>query len=277
MNPQNKKPLKTGRYDDISLNDYHNKFGGISKSNLDKINQSVAHYLQSLEDEEAKSKALVFGSAIHCKILTPDLFEKEFAVLPDTIDRRTKKGKEDYAEFLNNSVGKHIIKMDDYIKISVMEKVLRDHPIAPTILSQGDAEHTFSWVDKKTCLNCKCRPDYLRVVGDMAIDYKTTEDAGYFSFQRSIVNYRYHTQAAFFLDGISQVIGKRIEKFVIIAQEKTAPYLIAIYMLDKAAINTGRIAYQNDLQKYKDYLDSNSKWAGYPSGVQDMMLPVWAE
>ena len=60
--------------DGLSNADYH-AHPAISKSGLDKIAKSPAHYKAAREAEHEGSDALVFGSAFHDYILLPDTFQ----------------------------------------------------------------------------------------------------------------------------------------------------------------------------------------------------------
>jgi hypothetical protein len=265
--------FKIGRFDDISLENYH-KMEGYSKSALDKVHKSMAHYFENLESPKEQTEAMLIGSAFHCKVLTPDIFDEQYAVAPDFGDLRTKSNKEAFEEFKNDNIGKHIIKSDKGKALIEMSQSVLSHPVASQLLTDGDAEHSFFWIDKKTQLKCKCRPDYLRR-DKIVIDLKSTDDASYFSFQRSIVNYRYHVQAAFFCDGITDVTKVIHNTFILIAVENKPPYAVAVYNVDPDAINTGRIGYQIDLDKIVEYYKSEIKWAGYPCMIQEMLLPNW--
>lgn len=55
-----------------------------------------------------QTTALLVGSAVHKMVLEPETFDSEFVIAPD-INRRTKNGKEEYADFLKSAAGKSII------------------------------------------------------------------------------------------------------------------------------------------------------------------------
>lgn len=264
--------IQPGRYDNISLEQYHRECPGWSKSALDKVNRSMAHYLCA---EDKQTPALAFGAAFHCAVLTPDLYEAQYCVAP-ICDRRKKEGKEDYAEFQQKSLGKTVLESSDCAAISKMKENVFSHPVAGALFNSGDAEHSFFWIDKKTGLLCKCRPDYLRNDG-IVVDIKTTSNASYFEFQRDIAKYRYYVQGAFFLDGISAVLDKKHSEFLLVAVETTEPYAVAVYRLDDDALNVGRTAYHIDLDKVLAWekQPEESRWSGYPDQVQDMYLPAW--
>lgn len=133
----------------------------VSKSDLDLIHRSPLHYQYRKEHPVEQTPALLTGSAVHKMVLEPDAFFDEFAVLPQ-FDRRTKSGKEEYAEFVEASVGKTIISDEVYqLSVDIAESVSH-HKTARSLLSGGKAETSYFWNDIRTGMECKCRPDYLR-------------------------------------------------------------------------------------------------------------------
>ena len=260
-----------GRYDDISLEQYHNDCPGWSKSSLDLVHRSMAHYLAN---EKKKTEALIFGSAFHSSILTPDLYKKEFCIMPEC-DRRTTVGKQIYAQFQIENIGKEIITNEQSDSIKKMTESIFSHPIAKNLFNSGDAEHSFFWNDKETGLKCKCRPDYLRT-DEICIELKSTKDASYDSFTKDVANYRYYVQGAYFKDGINNS-GSGCKEFIICAVESAPPYNVALYRLDDEALIVGRAMYRADLQRVKKFfeVDENERWAGYVPVINDLYLPPW--
>jgi hypothetical protein len=265
----------TGRYDDISIDEYHSSILGWSKSSLDLVNKSMAHYLARAERE--RTPAMAFGSAVHCAVLEPHRFNADYVVAPD-LDRRTKAGKSEYEDFVASSAGKTIISTDDMHDVIMIQDAIRSHPVAAPLLTNGNAEVTFLWEDDTTGLKCKCRPDYLRRDG-VVVDIKTCESAASGDFQRTSFSYRYHVQGAFYLDGINAVLGTDYSDFVIIAIEKRQPYNVALYRLHDDLIAYGRGEYLRNLMAAAAYEDApeSERWAGYDVSISDLLLPRWAK
>lgn len=257
--------MNIGRHK-ISYEGYHADTEWYSKSGLDLVNRSMAHWFA--RDSRKTTAALDFGAAFHCAVLTPDIFKTEYIVAPD-IDRRTKAGKEAWSEL--QECGKKILSAPDNETVVAIQSAVFSHPTARQLLTQGDAEESFFWVDKTTGVQSKCRPDYLRR-DNIVIDIKTTEDASYPAFRRSVYKYRYHVQGAFYMDGVSAVTGAKHDDFVLLAVEKTPPYGVAIYRLFDDLINEGRVAYEQNLRDIAAYqLVGDGAWAGYPAEIQDML------
>lgn len=269
--------MQSGKYDNISLSEYH-KLHGWSKSALDKINQSPAHYVEWIANQQEPTPAMAFGSALHCAVLTPELYKQQYAIEP-ILDKRTKAGKDAYTVWMVESSGKIPIGSIAARQVERVSNAVFSHPLASQFLTQGEAEQSFFWTDAKTGLDCKARPDYYRNDG-IVVDLKTCADATFKEFQRSVYNFRYHVQGAFYMDGIFHATGKQCSDFVLIAVEKEAPFGVMVYRLDDMAIDTGRIAYEHNLADVKEWQEKPELYKTVYTLSQnpvEMPLPAWAE
>jgi hypothetical protein len=264
----------TGIYPDMSSEEYH-KGIGLSFTGLKILSQkSPAHYRAHVESPKEPTPAMLLGQAVHCAVLEPVLFAATYAVAPK-VDKRTKLGKETFAVFESENRGKIILDAEDAEQVKAIQEAVRSHPQASQILKGGVAENSAFWTDPTTGALCKVRPDYLRVNDGLIVDLKTTEDASPRGFERSIMQYMYHVQTAFYCEGLTQVTGKPFTEFVHIVVEKQAPYAVALYVLDDASIEKAREQMQDGLRKYAECLKTN-QWPGYDSEIQPMSLPSWA-
>ncbi len=111
--------------------------------------------------------------------------------------------------------------------------------------------------------------------GHIIVDIKSTEDAGAAAFQKTIADYGYHTKAAFYLDGVSAVLGANFDDFTIIAVEKTPPFEVHVIRINAPSINEGRALYLNGLKKLKQCQDSG-KWPAYPQEITPLDIAPWS-
>lgn len=261
---------------EISNSQYHGDTTRISKSGLDLIARSPAHYyaryLDPNRDAQKETKALLQGRAIHTAVLEPYLFAEEYAVMPD-INRATNKGKEDFARFMEANAGKTIIDIETYELSQVLREKVFAHPAAAELLKSGMVEKSFVWNDEETGAPCKCRPDFLNS-DKIVVDLKTTEDASPAAFGRSSLKYRYHVQAPFYVDGLD-ANNITPEAFVFIAVEKTPPYAVAVYYVDDATMNIGRLIYRKELSIYQE-CRMRGHWPAYGDEVSALQLPGYA-
>lgn len=265
----------------MSNDDYHNDTSRIGKSGLDEIAKSPAHYYaQYLDPNRVKkdpTEAQLLGTATHYAILEPDLFEKQYLILPDGIDRRTKEGKGlyNYHAELAAANGQTLIKPADFDHCCRMRDAVHAHPAAAVLLESGQSEQALLFEHFQTGADCKMRPDFLSETTKFIVDIKTTTDASPYEFGKSVVNYGYHRQAAFYWDGYGYAMGECPQGFAFIAVEKEPPYAVAVYYADDEVLNLGRASYLKDLQTYVECLKSNV-WPAYSDTIQKLQLPAWA-
>jgi len=145
--------MKSGIYYDISNEDYHNG-DGVSKSNLDDIAKcpGIYQWKKKAPECEEKKAALNMGTALHCLLLEPQCFDERFLVIPK-FDLRTKKGKDDREQFINEhySPDRIIITEDEEQKLRLMRDSAFAHPNAKKLLEMdGHYESSIYWIDDET-------------------------------------------------------------------------------------------------------------------------------
>lgn len=264
---------------------YHGDKSRIGKSGLDLIHRSPAHYYAKYLDPnrewEIPTPALAFGSALHTLVFEPTEFAKRFVVAPE-INRRTNAGKEEYAAFMEANKGKTVIDSDVIEHCMKMKEAVYNHPAAAILLENGVAEKRVNWEwfgqdedGNDIHVPCKIKPDW-HSRNDFLVDLKTTEDASPAGFGKSVWNYRYHVQGAFYCDGLAQSrSGDYPRGFIFIAVEKSAPYAVGVYYLTTEQMDIGRREYSRDLQVYHKCLRTGD-WPAYGTGVSAVQLPGWA-
>ena len=241
----------------------------ISKSGLDLINRSPAHYRWAQDNPQDPTPAMRLGTLTHLAVLEPDRFNSECIVMP-TLDRRTKAGKEAWEEFQANHPDQELMTSDEHTRITAIRDAVMAHPIARKLLDQIDqVEASTFWTDPATGVECRCRPDAILGNG-MMIDLKTTDDAGP-GFHRSVAKFRYHVQAAYYGDGMG---GMEERPMVFIAVESSAPHLVACHMISPDSLLAGREAYKRNLETYLECTKSG-EWPGYPTTINQIELPHW--
>lgn len=254
--------------------EYHADTRRISKSGLDLIAKSPLHYwdkyINPNREPYKETEAMQIGSATHTALLEPEKFLRDYVAGPD-LDRRTSDGKRQWAEFCEQIGARTILKQETYNLIINMRDAALRYPTVQKLLSRGIAEKTLLFDEPNTGAACKCRPDYITHDG-WILDYKTTTDAGSYGFGKSCLNYRYHVQSAFYVDGYFYNTGQMPKGFIFIAQEKEPPYAVAVYYVPNEIIHAGRDTYMRDLMVYQECLAANN-WPGYPTDVQPLNIP----
>jgi ATP-dependent exoDNAse (exonuclease V) beta subunit len=265
MNPQNEI------IESMPEHDYHSH-PAISKHGLDLVHKAPALYRYGKDNPSESTPAMQFGTLAHLCMLEPDRYESETYVMPKT-DRRTKEGKALYEEATLAAAGKLIVSPDDHRKLLAMRSALEsDQTCMRYLATKARIEPSLFWLDPMLDVGCRARIDC--VTPDYLIDYKTTDDASFASFSKTILHFRYHVQAAFYLHGWEQCTGQDHMKFVFIAQEKTPPYLTATYVLTPAMLALGKDAWMSDLALYRHCLRTDD-WPGYNQDTQAVDVPKW--
>lgn len=264
------KQPETGIFDGIPQKAYR-RVDALYFSGLKHLDKSPAHFQEAILNPPEQTAAMRFGSAVHSAVLESGIAAGE--VLSVDVSTRTTKA---YKEFEAANPGKIILLQDEMDRVKAIVSALQSHPTVRALLQKGKAEQSVFWNDPETGVLCKCRPDYLRDDG-IVIDLKTSSVGGASErgFQRAIMDYGYHWQSAWYLDGISQIMGKQLNQFVHIVVETEAPHAIGVFVLDDASLERARVDIRRLVGVYTDCLHSG-EWPGYSQEIQNISLPSWA-
>ncbi|WP_214103169.1 PD-(D/E)XK nuclease-like domain-containing protein [Acrocarpospora catenulata] len=162
-----------------------------------------------------------------------------------------------------------------------MASALRRHEHAGALLSpgHGDPEQTLIWRDATTGVWRRARLDLLprTTPGRMIlVDYKTTKNANPQVLDRTIHEYGYHQQHAWYVDGVLALGLASEVVMVFVFQEKTPPYLITVAEIAASAVRIGRDRNRRALDLYRRCVETG-EWPGYSSDIAYVSLPYWAE
>lgn len=270
-----------GIYKDLNIEDYHGDVDSISRSSVMELKKSPWHYwnayLNPNKPKKEPSDAMNFGSAFHTLVLEPDLFDKQFIVAPERLLLK-EVGRDRYQQYKSELEeaeaalsGKILLTTKQHDTLNRMRESVLKHEQASLILKDAEVEQSLFWLDEHTGIKCKIRPDIWQA--SIIADLKTTDDASESSFQRAMVDYGYHVQAAMIREGVREVIGYDIKNIVFIAVEKKFPYSTVTYIIDDIALEYGLVEFKNQLLKLKSCRESNI-WESYENKV--ISLPNWA-
>jgi len=246
----------------------------MSASMLKKLDESPrvfeAHYIAKTI-ESKQSDAMRLGSAVHAAILEPDVFHASYVVCPaECSDRRTTKHK-DWAKTVE---GREILTFDEWDRIKACCVAANRNEIASLILGAATIrEKSFSYTDFLTSVNCRVRFDAL--AGDLIVDIKTVNDGSEAAFVKSITDYRYHLQAAHYLEGFKTLDPSLDWQFVFITVETVAPFRCRVFKLDDEALMIAAERRTQLLESYKLRLASGDWSEAGESEVVTLSLPGW--
>lgn len=256
-----------GVYDAYTNAEYH-AADGISKSDLDLIHKSPAHYRAARHED---TPALRFGTAFHCAVLENDRFNATYTVIEG--DRRTNVVKAAIKEA--KDAGKTVLDADDFDALMGMSQAVFKNPICAALLRGSLKEHSvFAELDD---VRVKCRPDGWNIEKGVLFDLKSTEDASPEGFARTVAKYRYHVQDAFYRHVVAGATNCDADdlSFIFVAVEKKPPFAVALYQLDELAALQGWVDAREDLRRYKAAKETG-KWGGYSPRIETLSLPRWA-
>ena len=268
-----------GVFIDIPAEEYHADKNIVGHSALVRMLRSPAHYRHYVTTPHEPTPALKFGTALHTAVLEPDVFEETYVVQPK-FDRRTKDGKALAEQWELANAEKVAIEEDKKVCLQGMQSAIARHLGAAKLLRNGWTEKSLFWVDPDTGIMCGIRPDLLAVdnLGRIiaTVDLKSTLDAGKDKFAKSMANYGYDVQAAFYTDGIAQAIGYEVP-FYFLAAESEAPHGVGLYKTGPKTLEAGRAKVRMGLQLMQ-WCRENDTWPSYqPFGEEEEIeIPHWA-
>lgn len=258
---------------DVPNEVYHADRSCVSSSGLKEILRSPAHFQAYRNIERKETPALFLGTAIHARLLEPELFAEDYVVAPGS-DRRTKE----YKEFEIANANKKILTAEQAAVVEGIALNASRHQSASALLRSGLVEHTIIWQDEETGIWMKIRPDCLSVDFETGIclDVKSTEDAAPEAFARSCVTYDYDVQAALYLEGLRAVF-KRDFDFCFFPVEKSEPFGVALYGASDDMLRRGTRRVRQALRLLKQCFDRD-EWPSYqPDGGYEVLeWPRWA-
>lgn len=251
----------------------YQKFPGINRSALAKIHECPAICHWAIKNPNYKeTPSLKFGRLVHQAIFEQEEFEANVRFLPE-IHGRTKDGKRRATaaekEFEEELRAKYptaeFVSYEDWQEIRGIARAVRGHSICEPAIRAGKAEVSLFWDWEG--VPCKARLDCY-YAGDIW-DAKTTTDLS--RFERSIFDWGYHYQAAWYLWGAQQV-GLKADRFLFIAVDKEPPYCVRVVELDKETLDYAHKKNTQALKLYKKCLKENN-WPGYPEKIETASLP----
>ena len=171
------------------------------------------------------------------------------------------------------------LKQVEYDQVKAMAAALRAHPLAGKLLNPaaGVAEQAGFWQDPETGVWCRVKFDFLRIHATrlrVIVDYKSAASAEPGHFRRSIHNFGYFQQDAWYEDG-AEALGIDVDGFLFVTQEKEPPYLVTVFQLDPEDLAAGRARNRLALETYRRCTETGY-WPAYSDDVVQISRPAWA-
>jgi exodeoxyribonuclease VIII len=260
---------------DLPFYEYQAK-PGLSNSQLSTFKQSPAHYKYFLEHPKAETASMRLGRAQHAAILTPQEFLATYRTRPEGLHANSKAYKE-----LNSDVqsrGLTMLTDSDIQRCKYMTDSVFNHKTASSLLSRPSIREGSIFSDKPNAFSedllLKGRFDCFLHEDGILVDLKTTQNAGE-EFQRSMNNYGYHRQGAFYLELLRNSGYPDASVFLIIAVESLPPYGCAVYEVANRALNQGAKELSELVVRYKRCITTEN-WDAYGNDIISLDLPKYA-
>jgi len=248
-------------------NDAYHAYKGISVSGLKQVMQSPAHYAYS--EPKKQTPEMILGTAIHAAILEPERYVKEYMLLEECKDRQQPQYKQAVKQ-----IGKELVLIpNDWQKVVGQVSAVHRNKTAMSYLASGWPELSGFVECPETGVIRRIRFDWL-TPDLVSLDLKKTQDARKEAFDKSVFNYGYHIQAAFYNDTFYQIVGQNLKAFKFLAIEEKAPHGNKVYTCDDVSMHIGREKYLPALELYAK-CDDNDEWPAYDEDEEEAGIPTW--
>lgn len=251
------------------------------------LNKTPYHFWYERENPRERTKAMNYGAAAHMALLEPKRFAQHYYVTPEGFSKHhTKKWAAEIEEFaVAEAAGKKELtfKENEAVK-GVLAGMKRHEDILGQFFSAPTEQSAF-WYDEVFKIWRRCRFDFFpRPGGRIFSDYKTASprNGGGLDEQfllRQIVDYGYHQQAAWYLDGVKALDlcdHPAGPAFLFIFQESTPPHDIRIVELPDSVIDMGRVKNAKAMDLFARGIETG-EWPSYDREVVQLQMPQWMD
>ena len=236
---------------------------GLSNSFLQKFDRSPAHGFIPIEPTDAMKK----GTLIHKFLLDENAYQNEYIGASIDIKNRKCKAYND----LKKETTKEIILYKDFVELknikSAIYKAKFEGESIGKLIENSELEMALYWGEN---IKCKGKIDILNRDMKIIFDIKKCDNA--LNFQKSINNYEYYRQAAWYLEGIQEITGENY-KFIFIAIEDKFPYGIKCYELDVEYLRAGMREKWISVKRYEAW--NGDKTTVYSNDTVKLFKPDW--
>ena len=265
---------------DIPEDEYHADTTRISASMIKMMHaKTPAHVYDAFfapDREQPDSAALDFGKMFHAAVLEPETFDDKYMVMPEGLDRRTNEGKALWADIFAS--GKQAVADNKFNDVKKMAANIHKLPIWSKIMANNPQfEKTVRTDRKRIRMDIFVEPcdDFPRgLIGDL----KSCADASPYRFGYDCHKFGYHIQAAYYRDTVFHASGFKPSfkpAFIILACEKTRPFVAKAYELGQIEIDIGWAIADYAYRNLFDCIKSNN-WPGYGDEIEPIELPFFA-
>jgi hypothetical protein len=227
----------------------------ISIDELKSFLKSPRNYFFETILHKKETEIYSLGVSVCDLLFNETIFDEKYIVSPK-FDRRTKAGKDAYANFTEfESVGKIILSEEENILIrEISTNVLINNELYNQVTDSNYAKICYV-IDKKTGLKIKLKADVF-LEDEYLIDFQSCKESSPTKFKTEIEYHNHNLTAAFVLDFLN------MKDYIFVSCENKAPYQVCLYSLSEEYIISGREQYRMALDLLRWSCD-NSFWCDY--------------
>ena len=267
--------------------------GAVNASNA-KVFQGdcPARYKHLLDNPRPDSAAFSLGRCVHSLILEPTLVGTEYAVLDEqrkaqmladaqangSKAKSFSKALATYkewaaevapAEIMDEAEWTRAVDMRDAVMAMPEYELIREAQFDDTCEVSIEAVYEA----EAGAIPIKGRFDCWHQDSNTVIDIKTCQSAKPHDFGSAAWKFGYLFSAGWYRL-LSEIEGKRFDKFIMLAVENTEPHLQCAFEIPPANLRWGEEIARSTLERIAQCREDDD-WPGYPSQYLD--LPGWAE
>ncbi|WP_295442594.1 PD-(D/E)XK nuclease-like domain-containing protein [uncultured Thiodictyon sp.] len=267
------------------------------------LDRSPAHVKGLVRKETA---ALSIGHLAHTMILEGHAVAERFNVQPKIERPTTNQGKAQLVAWLaevtatappasdEKAEGKRldaqlaalrlvleergitVVSQADFTAAQTMRDKLMGHRKIGPLIEGATREVTFIAEHRRSGVLVKARLDLVNETAGtpIVLDLKTTQNASWGEFTRSIGKYQYHLQAALYRWAYAEVMG-RWPAWCWVCVESEPPYECAWYEPERKVIEAGEARMEAALNLWAD-CEQAGRWPGYAEDLQSISLPSYS-
>lgn len=192
--------------------------------------------------------------------------------VPVTIVKDWNKAATECKEFVEAHPGLEPVDFEDMKEARSAVAAVKENQTLSQLLLESSKQVMVAaeWIDEESGITIpvKCLIDIVPRKNSHwkndVWDYKTGRCVAPSFWEKVVLDYFYHVQAAFNLDMFNAATGEARDTFRHLAQEKVHPYHVETHMISLDDVQNGRDFYIAALRKYCRCLQTNV-WPGYYS------------
>lgn len=248
----------------------------LSNSMLSTFIQSPALYAAKYLDKliaDEPSDAMRLGSLVHClATLGEDEARKQFFVNDTKIDRRRKGWEELVVKLEQEMAGRTLVTAEEWEQAHAMVEAIEFNDTAACLLGALEMPEKVIWWAHQTGARCKAKID--GVSDGVIVDLKTSSNPYPVPFQKSLADFGYYRQAAWYQAGIEAVTGERLP-FVFVVIGKSFPHEVFVYQVNEEDLALGRDHCDRVVGKILRSTEQRNWQHPDADGVRELSLPKW--